>query len=1150
MTKRAAGLLLACGLLVGAPVVSAQTFRGTVAGTVTDASGAVIPDARVIVTNVDTGVAREARTDETGYYLVPELPIGNYSVTVEKQGFQRAVVTGIRVEVAAARRIDVTLSPGTLEQTTEVVGTVPLVDTTTNVLGGTIVAKQVTELPISGRDFTKLLVLVPGATGSPDGITDYPGSFGLFSSNGSRGRANNFLLDGTDMNDGYRNLPAINEAGVFGTPATVLPLDAIAETRVLSNFEPEYGRNGGAVVNIVTKSGTNDFHGSVYWFFRNDVLNARNFFNNIGPKDKFRYNDFGAAGGGPISQNKTFFFVGYEGVRERGAITTLVSVPTLTDYFNAVGLIGGNQGACMTDIPTCVQGNLAFFNPVIENFFSLCASSGRCSGGALPWPLPTPGREGLTANAVVPADFRNRVDSVIAKVDHNFNPNNLLTARYFYGDSDQSFPLGLAGGNNLPNTNTFTPTTVQLVSISYVRVYSPTRVNEVRFGFNRFNEDFLADDRDVFRNPLDTLQLNNGVTNERDFGLPVLRVGSFAFLGSSGFSNPRGRVDTNWQVIDNYSLKYGKHDFKFGFEFRRTFVNSFNDSHYRGRLRFNGDATGDALADFLAGDAEGFSFTYAGDSHRGTFQNSWAGYLQDSWRVTPRLTFNWGLRYDYYGVLDEKRNRISRYDPTVGLIQLGSPGFKKLYDRDFNNFGPRLSFAWDPWGDGKTVVRAGWGLFYDSYSQDFFLAHIPFNSFAVSAAQNPIGPSPVLFCFTLNPALATPNTLEPNTPIYDPACFLSGALDTTDITQANPSIRTPYIQNFNVNLQRELWTNTVLQVSYVGSVGTKLFRTREINMITDLNAGVRPFDATAPLCPVTSATCPVDNTVQPFIVNELESTATSNYNSLQVSFTQRNWRGWTHNLHYTWSHSIDTASDGNESTVPNAGTPDNSHDPHRERGDSNFDTRHRFVWSWIYDVPQLSDSYPRLTSGWQFSSVISLMSGHPFHVNFVDDFDSDGIYDFILRPDLVGDPFAGTGGPDNFLNLSAFAVPCTLDPLGDGTVASCLPGTLHFGSLPRNFFTGPDYKNVDFSIAKNTSLTERLSLLFRADFFNIFNRPNFASPTLPAFIALAGFNGIDTVTGRGIGFLPLQATADTGIGYPSLGGGAPRNIQFSLKLLF
>ncbi len=1108
MTNRAAVLLLVSALFVGALAASAQTFRGSVAGTVADASGAVVPGARVIVTNVDTGLARETQTDETGYYVVPELPIGNYSVTVEKQGFQRAVVTGVRVDVAAERRIDVTLSPGALEQTTEVVGTVPLIETTTNVLGGTIAAKQIAELPISGRDFSRLLVLVPGTTGSADGITDFPGSFGLFNINGNRGRSNNFLLDGTDMNDGFRNLPALNQPPVFGTPAIVLPLEVIAETRVLSNFEPEYGRNGGAVVNMVTKSGTNDFHGTVYEFFRNDRLNARNFFNTVGPKDKFRYNDFGATVGGPIRKNQTFFFVGYEGVRERGALTTLATVPDPADYAVAT-------------------------NTVIQNLLNLCASTGGCSGGRQLWPSPTPGFNFAGFNAVVPAPFRSRGDSVIAKIDHNFDQNNLLSGRYYFGDAGQSFSLALGGANNLPGTNTFAPLRTQLVSLSYVHLFSPTRVNELRFGWNRFHNDFFADDRNVFANPNDTFGLNNGVVDSRDFGLPQIRVSGFASLGSGPFSNPRGRIDTNWHVIDNYSWKSGKHDFKFGVEFRRTFVDSFYDAGQKGRLNF------DSLADFLAGVPSG-GLLLAGVSDRGTFQNSWAGYIQDSWRVTPRFTFNWGLRYDYYGVLDEEDNRLSRYNPVTGLELLGSPGFGKLYDRDWNNFGPRLSFAWDPWGNGKTVIRAGWGLFYDAYSQDFFLWQFPWNTFNAGVAHNPVGPSPELISFSPDAVLAV------NDPVFDAGTF---AGDTSDIGVVDPNLRTPYIQNFNFNVQRELWANTVLQLSYVGSLGTKLIRTREINQVLDLNAGVRPFDSASPLCPTTTPTCPVDNSVTPFIVNQVESTATSNFNSLQASFTQRDWHGWTHNVNYTWSHSIDTASDGMES-VPNQATPNNSHDPHAERGNSNFDTRHRFVWSFIYDVPQLSDSYPRLTSGWQFSSVISLMSGHPYHVNFVDDFDSDGIYDFILRPDLVGDPFAGTGGPDNFLNLSAFAVPCTLDPTGDGTVASCLPGTLHFGSLPRNSLTGPDYRNVDFSIAKNTSLTERLSILFRADFFNLFNRTNFASPTLPAFIALAGFNGIDPITGRGVGFLPLQATADTGAGYPSLGGGAPRNIQFSLKLIF
>jgi len=434
-------LWIAAVCLLAAGTLTAQTFRGSIAGTVTDASGAVVPNAKVTLRNVDTGVERSATSDADGNYVATELPIGNYSVTVEVQGFQTAVVTGIRVEVAGERRVDVALQPGAMTQRTEVVAEVPLVETTSNVLGGTLEARQVEDLPINGRDFGKLLQLVPGASGDPVGNTDFPGSFGLFTTNGNRGRANNFLLDGTDMNDGYRNLPSINQAGVFGTPATLLPLDAIAEARVLTNFEPEYGRNGGAVVNIVTKSGTNDLHGSVYWFFRNDKLNARNFFNSVGPKDKFRNNNFGYSVGGPFIQNKTFFYIGYEGQRESGAITTLAKVPNPARYAFAP-------------------------NIVIRNLLNLCAVIGQCSGGSLLWPAPTPGFNFAGLNAIVPADFRNRVDSMIIKVDHNFDENNLLTGRYFFGNSNQSFPLGLAGGNNLPGTNTEAPVRVQLLSTS------------------------------------------------------------------------------------------------------------------------------------------------------------------------------------------------------------------------------------------------------------------------------------------------------------------------------------------------------------------------------------------------------------------------------------------------------------------------------------------------------------------------------------------------------------------------------------------------------------------------------------------------------------------------------------------------------------
>ncbi len=321
MNSKGCVVLLLVLLVVSATLVSAQTFRGTILGTVADTSGAVIPGATVKVKNTATGLERTTQSSAEGNYVIPELPIGTYSVTITQPGFQTAVTSNVVVDVATERRIDVSLKPGQVADTVEVTGeAVAQVDTTNDVLGGTLDAKAIANIPVNGRDYTKLIYLNPGVAGSPDQISDSPGSFGTFSMNGSRGRSNNFLLDGTDMNDGYRNDPAINEAGVFGDPATILPIDAVAELRVLSNYEAEYGRNSGAVVNIVTKSGTNQWHGSLLEYYRSGAMGARNYFNiDSQPKNPFTNNQFGGSLGGPIVKDKAFFFVNYEGQRESGA---------------------------------------------------------------------------------------------------------------------------------------------------------------------------------------------------------------------------------------------------------------------------------------------------------------------------------------------------------------------------------------------------------------------------------------------------------------------------------------------------------------------------------------------------------------------------------------------------------------------------------------------------------------------------------------------------------------------------------------------------------------------------------------------------------------------------------------------------------------
>ncbi len=1136
---RAFALFLFVFISLGTPWVLAQTFRGHITGVITDASGAVVPGAKVTIANVATGLTRETATDAEGYYMVPELPIGEYTVSVEKAGFQTAVAKGIRVGVAAETRADITLSPGALGQRLEVEATVPLVETSSNVLGGTFESKDVLELPINGRDYTRLLIMVPGANGEPNGGGDSPGSFGLFSVNGNRGRANNFLLDGTDMNDGYRNLPAINQGGVFGTPGTVLPIEAIAETRILSNFEPEYGRNSGSVVNIVTKSGTNELHGSLFEYFRNDRLNARNFFNfardqnnNAIPKDSFRNNQFGAAAGGPLVKDKTFWYFAYEGQREGLGIASLNTVPSQAQFAAAITALGGNPATPIASNPVV--------NPVIRNLFSLCATKGGCSGGNNVWPAANLSG---TPNSVASAKAFNDADSLIAKIDHNFNEKNQFTGRYFYGNSNQSFPLGLAGGNNLPGTNTFAPIRTQLVSLSYVHVRSATQVNEARFGWNRYRNGFFAADRDVFGNPNDSLQLNTAVTDPRDFGLPQIRVSGFAFLGSSGFSNPRDRVDTNFHFIDNYSWKLTRHELKFGYEFRRTAVNSFNDFNFRGRLAFG------SLGDFLAGNVTGFSVIMKGNTDREARQNSHALYVQDSFRWRRDLTLNLGLRWDYFGVIHENKGRFSIYDPNSTDPNNGLQLRRSPYDRDLNNFSPRMSFAWDVGAKGKTVVRGGVGMFYDLFSQDAFTGQIFFNSFNAGLAYNPVGPDPVFTSFS------TVGTLAPGVPVFDPASLQPGVTNvTTDAATVDPQIRTPYIYTYSLNIQRQLFTNTTIQVGYVGSAGRKLFRVRDINQpnqaaidafdpaTNEANCCVpRPFDTKARLSSLSPNL--------PFYVNQLESTSVSNYNSLQASFTQRNWHGWTHQIAYTWSHSIDDASDSQD-FVPNASQPDDSTRPRTNRGPSNFDTRHRIVWAMTYNFPKW-EALGRMGEGWQVSGVLTLMSGHPFHMNynFIDDFNGSG--EFFDRPDVTGSVKYNRNDPFQFLDLSAFKVPCTLDP--DGL---CLQGSRHFGTLGRNALLGPDYRNFDFGVIKTTTLSERFKLQFRADFFNLTNHPNFANPLMPAFFADAAPLGIDA-NGRALPprpgetpFLPIVATSDTGLGNPILGGGGPRSVQFALKLIF
>ena len=555
----------------GAPRAVAQTFRGSIQGTVSDSTGAAIPGAQVTVSCPATGFSRIVSANDRGEYVASELPLGIYNITVEKAGFRTTTLTEIPVRVGAPTRADAKLATGSVEQVVQVNADVPLVETSSNTTGGTIEASEAAELPINGRDYTKLLELVPGASSDPVGSTESAGSYGLFSLNGNRGRSNNYLLDGTDMNDGYRNLPSVNQAGVWGCPSTILPVDALAEVPVTGNSEAEFGRSSGATVNIVTKSGENHIHGSAFEYYRDGAMSARNYFN-IGaqPKNSFTNHQFGGSVSGPIIRDKSFWFVAYEGQRENGGLPQQGIVPT--------------QSEMIADTPA---GGI---NPVIQSLLD-----------SMPWgTLPESG----TGIETFTTPFINNSDNLIIKADqhlHLFSAGDLLTGRYYYSHGMQSFPLGmLFTGSSAPGYNTITPTHVNIVSLSYTSVPKSNLIFELRGGYNRFLQQFLP--QDVSLNPetafgLDTLP--PGFT-AHDLGLPTIDVGSYSPIGATS-SDSRGRIDTNYQLFGNVSLVKGRHSYKAGLEWRRTFINSFIDSGHRGKLVFS------SLDDFLSGTIDGGS---------------------------------------------------------------------------------------------------------------------------------------------------------------------------------------------------------------------------------------------------------------------------------------------------------------------------------------------------------------------------------------------------------------------------------------------------------------------------------------------------------------------------------------------------------------
>jgi hypothetical protein len=1030
-----------------------QSFSGKIAGTVTDASNAVIPRAAVTVRNEGTGAQRRVLTDASGTYVAPELAVGYYTVRFDAPGMALVEQHGIKVDVGAETRVDITLSTQTVQQTVDVRAEAPVLQQDSSSVAEVVTARQVAELPLNGRDFRTLAFLVPGsAPRSPRG------SLGSFTANGQREKSNIFLIDGVDNNDSFRNQSSFNQGGVAGAQATLFPIDALAEFSVQTQGSAEYGRNSGAVVNAVIKSGTNQIHGSAYEFLRNDKLNARNFYETLpgATKGPFKNSNYGGTLGGPLKHDKTFFFAGFEGERGRPSSALAISVP-------GAGAIAAARAA------NAAAGRSE--NPL---------------GAALLGLYPHENIPGAKANYAysLPNDIDS--DNFVVKVDHQINDRLNLSGRYVFGNGNQTFPLNSGQGSELPAYQTIVPTRVQLGGVSLSQILTSHLINETRASFNRFGQVF---------SPLDShfdpasIGLITGATG----GLPTIVVGGFESLGAPT-NEPRGRVSQAYQIVDSLVWTRGSHTLKTGVDYRRPLVRSFNDQFSRGRITFN------TLADMLAGVAVPSGTSIArGATRRDTYSNNFGLFLQDDWKLTRKLTLNFGLRYEYTGPLSEKRDQISNFIPTAGLIQVGH-GIETLYQRDWDNLAPRVGFAYDPFGKGKTVVRAAYGVYYDAPSQDFFLAQSFPNG---NVGTNPV---PGLGTYTVNFTGAVP---------FGPGVNIFGAANTPvppyTVFGVDQHMRTPYVQSYNFNVEQTLAEGTVLQVGYVGSKGNKLYRVRDINQAlpgpADGLQQRRPFYGVFP---------------QFAGIYQLEASANSNYNAMQTVLRRRFSKGLTLFASYVWSHSIDDASNGFCSCTAGVSLPQNSFDTRAEKAASSVDQRQRFTFNAVYDLDVISHllhKWPsRLTGGWQLSGVYTLASGVPI-TPFVNGASPSGSGESANdRPNLVGDPNNGPKRWDAWFNTAAFAPA----PLGS------------FGNAGRNTIIGPRANSANFSVLKSTHIRERVNLQFRAEFFNLFNHPNLALPN---------------VTVNSSAFGTIASTVDVANGNP-LGDGGPRLVQFAVKLLF
>jgi hypothetical protein len=1028
-------------LMFFAAAALAQT-TASIKGNVTDTSGAAVAGAKITVRSPAQGIERSTTTNGSGDYEVPLLPPGAYIVKVEQGGFQAEQADHVVIEVSQNIVQNFSLKVASSTEVVTVEGTAPIIDSTTMTVGQTIDQRVVQEIPLNGRHFVDLALLVPGSVTAPqNGFLTAPlrgqGAFAVNTA-GMREDAVNWMINGINLNDMVQNQvtfqPTINTVSEFKVDN--------------STYSAEYGRNAGAIVTIASRSGSNQFHGELYDYLRNNDFDARNAFNPVGtPQSAFKRNQFGGDFGGPIYKDKTFFFLTYEGERHRQGLNTASEVFTNT------------QLAQIAASP----------NPSVKALAGLVPAANGTGPGGVPE---------FFGSATAPVN----IDQGTADINHNFSDNDRLHGYYVYQHDLRQEPTQ---GANIPGFGDTREGHRQVFTLGETHVFTSDLVNEVNLGFNRIHLTFVPNSAisPASLGLSSTLGVNEGF-------IPTISITNGPLFGVER-NFPQGRGDTTSVLNDNLSYIVGRHSLKFGAEFRDFRNDNFNGDP--GQLVFN------SITDFIAGQVDSSARTIGSVADRIT-QNSLDFYAMDSFKFRSYLTLELGIRFAWNMTPTEADGRFVNFVPGGALGSTLVP-VSEPYPQN-HDFQPRVGFAWDVFHNNKTVLRAGYAFQVDE----------PITGIVTGLASNPP--------FALPISIATKQTFATLPGLFN------GTPSSLSPTFVSPNFQDANVQSFNLNIQQELTRKTSMMVGYFGNKGTHLeddINANQTTVLGQVGTGktntALPFQVLSPTSPFAPGV-PLASTI-----TERQSASNSIYNSLWVSATQKTSHGVQFNASYTYSHSIDDASRNLEGIVFQ-----NSNDIALSRASSDFDARQRFVANAIYELPFKGN---RLVSGWELAPIFTAQSGNPFTI--------------VVNNSNTINGVANTITP----NASA-PLQISGNPLGQWILnpqVLSAPGN-NFGNLGRNSVVGPRFTNMDFSLAKNTKLTERMNLQFRCDAFNLFNHPNYGQPGPQGggFLAANLIPGTVGPPPTGNQFSTFSTITSTR--FPNGDSGSARQLQLALKLSF